>query len=429
MLDNFTIFARGGIILFSWSAVALKGNPIDALISTVLLEERSGQQSFPFTSGSTKYVLKWTFSNELGLVFVAVYQSILQVLYVEDLLNQVKSAFVAKYKPGTLEYPEFVDEFQRMLNEQEQRADEIRKNRAEAAKKTRSQTQQQIQGSKRQDSQTPPKKGKGSVESSKSNGSSNGNGALSEVDETAVVENSSAKAFDISKLQKRGSNKSPAKGKGSKDEPPKPSDKKPKQMRKWEDSKPSPDEKLDFSVVKPGDSADDSAPLDRVYMGKSGMDVEEEEEEEDDDEDDDDDEEEDEAASTGKGVASSSGKRGWLSSMLRGVVGTESLEEDDLSPVLQELKSRLMAKNVASEIAEKLCDSVSSGLLGKRQSSFTRVASTVKTAMHDALVRILTPRRTTDILREVQASKEKGQPYSIVFIGVNGVGKSTNLAK
>ena len=72
MLDNFTIFARGGIILFSWSAVTLKGGPIDSLISTVLLEERSGQQSYPYSSGTTKYTLKWTFNNDLGIVLVAV---------------------------------------------------------------------------------------------------------------------------------------------------------------------------------------------------------------------------------------------------------------------------------------------------------------------------------------------------------------------
>ncbi|KAI8846403.1 signal recognition particle, SRP54 subunit, GTPase domain-containing protein [Chytridium lagenaria] len=42
--------------------------------------------------------------------------------------------------------------------------------------------------------------------------------------------------------------------------------------------------------------------------------------------------------------------------------------------------------------------------------------------METALKRILTPRTSTDILRD-------GRPYSFVFIGVNGVGKSTNLSK
>lgn len=49
--------------------------------------------------------------------------------------------------------------------------------------------------------------------------------------------------------------------------------------------------------------------------------------------------------------------------------------------------------------------------------------------MEEALVRILTPRRSIDILRDVHVAKEQNKPYVIVFVGVNGVGKSTNLAK
>jgi signal recognition particle receptor subunit alpha len=49
--------------------------------------------------------------------------------------------------------------------------------------------------------------------------------------------------------------------------------------------------------------------------------------------------------------------------------------------------------------------------------------------MEAALVRILTPSRSIDVLRDVRAAKDSGRPYVIVFIGVNGVGKPTNLAK
>ncbi|KAF2552924.1 hypothetical protein F2Q68_00033380 [Brassica cretica] len=62
-----------------------------------------------------------------------------------------------------------------------------------------------------------------------------------------------------------------------------------------------------------------------------------------------------------------------------------------------------MTKNVAEEIAEKLCESVEASLEGKKLASFTRISSTG--AMEDALICILTPRRSI------------------------GVGKSTNLAK
>lgn len=52
----------------------------------------------------------------------------------------------------------------------------------------------------------------------------------------------------------------------------------------------------------------------------------------------------------------------------------------------------------------------------------------MKTALEEALTRILTPKRQIDILREVAAIKGT-RPYTITFCGVNGVGKSTNLAK
>jgi len=46
------------------------------------------------------------------------------------------------------------------------------------------------------------------------------------------------------------------------------------------------------------------------------------------------------------------------------------------------------------------------------------------------LTRILTPKRQIQLLREVsKVNKEEGRPYTIVMVGVNGVGKSTNLAK
>lgn len=76
-----------------------------------------------------------------------------------------------------------------------------------------------------------------------------------------------------------------------------------------------------------------------------------------------------------------------------------------------------------------MVESVAANLEGQRLSSFTRVSSAVRTAVESALHRILTPRRSIDILRDIALAKARGKPYTIVFVGVNGVGKSTNLAK
>jgi signal recognition particle receptor subunit alpha len=53
----------------------------------------------------------------------------------------------------------------------------------------------------------------------------------------------------------------------------------------------------------------------------------------------------------------------------------------------------------------------------------------VKATLTESLMRILSPRRRIDILRDVMEAKRQGRPYVMAFCGVNGVGKSTNLAK
>jgi signal recognition particle receptor subunit alpha len=49
--------------------------------------------------------------------------------------------------------------------------------------------------------------------------------------------------------------------------------------------------------------------------------------------------------------------------------------------------------------------------------------------MKESLTKILTTNREIDIIKEAMQKRSTHKPYVMVFIGVNGVGKSTNLAK
>jgi signal recognition particle receptor subunit alpha len=122
-------------------------------------------------------------------------------------------------------------------------------------------------------------------------------------------------------------------------------------------------------------------------------------------------------------------KEGRFMSFFKTLSGNKVLEASDLEPVLAGFKQHLTSKNVASDIADKLCESVSLSLQGKKVGSFTSVKTTVRQALEEALVRILTPRRNIDILRDIIEANKQGRPFVMVFVGVNGVGKSTNLAK
>ena len=55
--------------------------------------------------------------------------------------------------------------------------------------------------------------------------------------------------------------------------------------------------------------------------------------------------------------------------------------------------------------ARRVCQSVAAGLEGQALASFTRVSSAVKAAVEAALHRILTPRRSIDVLREIQVPR------------------------
>jgi len=72
MLDAFVIFTRGGSVLFSEQLVALRGEPVEALVRDCLLTERAGGAAFTYAADGAAYALKWAFHNEKGLVFVAV---------------------------------------------------------------------------------------------------------------------------------------------------------------------------------------------------------------------------------------------------------------------------------------------------------------------------------------------------------------------
>ena len=97
--------------------------------------------------------------------------------------------------------------------------------------------------------------------------------------------------------------------------------------------------------------------------------------------------------------------------------------------VLLRIKDELMSKNVAEEIASKVCASMQVYLTDKKTELFCSLEKTVRESMRESLTKILNPSKQIDIIQEALQKRASHKPYVMVFIGVNGVGKSTNLAK
>ena len=181
----------------------------------------------------------------------------------------------------------------------------------------------------------------------------------------------------------------------------------------------------------------------RVGGGGEGDDSESEEDEDDEDQD-------KKPASSSSSAAASSSNGGALSSFFSKLSLSSrdrALTAEDLAPTIAAMQQHLMAKNVARDIAEQIVANVGKslegkkialggGLLGGIGGGDRAGKKAVRDAMQDALVKILTPKTSTDLLLEIQRKRSSsssssggGDPYSITFVGVNGVGKSTNLSK
>ncbi|KXZ55716.1 hypothetical protein GPECTOR_2g1266 [Gonium pectorale] len=440
MLDFVAAFERGGAVLWMLQFTTLRHSPleaINALIRGCLLEERLGENVFTFVPKSgAPQALKWTFHNGLGLVFVAVYQKTLSLLYVDELLTSVKDEFVGVYKPGQRGYKQFDDNGGATSGQ---------------AKKGSTAASGNGKASGDVDADDDTAVGRKPMSNGAAGHTSEGSAGGEDGDTSAAEDGT--RAFDVSKLPKGVA----ARGRGARGRPgtaptggktdtssKKKEDTAPKKKARNWNSLGLPSGKMDaptrIDYTEEGDgpngmsdgvSASASATEDEgVPAAVSRMDVEEE----DYDDDELDEEQLNNGAAPGRGGAAvaAPAKKGLLasfvSSLAMNVVGKSALSRTDVEPALAEMKRKLMERNVAEEIAEQVCDSVGRGLEGQRLASFTGVASFVRSAFEEALSGILN-KRAVDVLMEINKSQVRGKPYVIVFCGVNGVGKSTNLAK
>lgn len=437
MLDFFTIFSKGGIVLWCFQGTSQLFTPaVNSLIKTVILQERTGNNTFTHEALQLKYKL----DNEFELVFVVAYQKILQLSYIDKFLTDIQMEFRNKYKDcltdglacGTFNFKGSFDEILR-FNEEESRAiaksqkkmktfDESVKSKKTVSSMIENKKEEKKPAKGKENKPVKEQVVKETVKKTEQTAA-----VLGEMDELTLQKNRE-------KMFAKMSGKKPVKTASAspKAETPK---KKGKQATKWEMGGTNKDAvTLDYSSLNGSGDATINGSMEEkhgtpsaeeqrwVGQMKGGLrDLDEEESE---------DEEEEEEKGVQETVKSGKSKKGsGMFSMFKNLVGSKTLTKEDLQPALEKMKEHIIGKNVAADISAKLCDSVAAKLEGKVLGTFSTTANTVKQTLQDSCVNILEPKRRIDILRDAMECKQKGRPYVVTFCGVNGVGKSTNLAK
>ncbi len=106
----------------------------------------------------------------------------------------------------------------------------------------------------------------------------------------------------------------------------------------------------------------------------------------------------------------------------------KTLTEKKLEAI-SELKLLLISNDVALETAEEICDQLKQRLKGDQIGRLSSTKNYLIEELRDVIREILTPEKEINLLEEIKAKNSKNLPYIIVFLGVNGTGKTTTMAK
>ncbi len=101
------------------------------------------------------------------------------------------------------------------------------------------------------------------------------------------------------------------------------------------------------------------------------------------------------------------------------------LEEKDLEEPMWALEMALMESDVALPVAEEIVREVKSDLVGKKKKIGADTGALAEQSLRNALLTLLS-RNHLDFDEYI---KGKEKPVKILFVGVNGTGKTTSIAK
>ncbi len=106
----------------------------------------------------------------------------------------------------------------------------------------------------------------------------------------------------------------------------------------------------------------------------------------------------------------------------------KTISDKDIDDILFELEMALLEGDVAMEVAEQIITSVRNDLVGRKIKRRNDVSDFTREALKKAIENILDI-ESKDINVLLEEAKKTGEPLKIMFVGINGTGKTTTIAK
>ena len=121
-----------------------------------------------------------------------------------------------------------------------------------------------------------------------------------------------------------------------------------------------------------------------------------------------------------------------LKSGFKGLVNkvtTTELKAENLNPILSEFKMSLVENDVAFPVAEKISNDLEKRLVGVQVKRLDDRKKVVEENLRQVLLEVMLTNKTIDLLKMADEKRKKKEPFILMFVGINGTGKTTTIAK
>jgi fused signal recognition particle receptor len=110
-------------------------------------------------------------------------------------------------------------------------------------------------------------------------------------------------------------------------------------------------------------------------------------------------------------------------------VTTVELKPENLQPILEDFKMTLAENDVAFPVADRIGDELEKRLTGVQVKRLEDRKKLVEDDLRQVLLDVMLTNNKVDLLKKIAEKREAGEPFVLLFVGINGTGKTTTIAK
>jgi fused signal recognition particle receptor len=119
-----------------------------------------------------------------------------------------------------------------------------------------------------------------------------------------------------------------------------------------------------------------------------------------------------------------------FSSAAKSIGSQKELSEKDLDNTLFDLQLGLLESDVAQEVIDDLCAKLKNELLGLKLEKGQVAGEVIRSKLYSTIAETFAKAGKIDLVQKIKIkAQSNGGPFVIVFLGINGTGKTTTVAK